>query len=70
MEDILSKLGMQRDLIRQLCLILKNIQDLLMGVQAGTVLGETCRTKLPETLPVENSLAQLLYVYLVQWIGE
>ncbi len=70
MEDCLDKLGMPQLLVRQLTLVLKTIRDLITGIQAATALSETCRTKVPQNLPDEDSLAQLLYAYLVQWLGE
>ena len=69
-EECLNRLGMQQWLIRKLILILKNIRDLLTGVSAAAVLSETCCSKVPQNLPNEDSLAQLLYAYLVQWLGE
>ena len=69
-EEHASKLGMHQGLVRQLSLVLKNIKDLLAGVQVATVLGETCGSKLPAQLPSGEALAELLYAYLVQWLGK
>ena len=68
-ENCLDRLGMQPQLVRKLILVLKNIEDLLTGVHAATVLSETCHS-IPQNLPDEDALAQLLYAYLVQWLGE
>lgn len=68
-ENCLDRLGMQQSLIRNLIVVLKKIQDLLTGMRAGTVLSEVCRRP-PRDLPSTDSLAQLLYAYVVQWVGK
>ena len=72
MESSLVKLGMEPRLVQQVCMVLSVAQDLLLAesTRAAQALGNIGVAKLPSELPSENSLVQLLYAYLVQWIGE
>lgn len=56
-------------ILRQVCLIFNLIQDLLSGANVTDVLNSINVVNLP-TLPSVESLMQLLYAYLVRWIGE
>lgn len=56
--------------MQQFLHVLSAVQDLLTGKKAAQVLGNIGITRLPNDLPSENSLVQLLYAYLVQWVGE
>ena len=69
-ESCLNKLGMKAELVQEVVLVLGVIHDLLVAKQnAAQALGILGVSKMCGTLPSENSLLQLLYPYLVQWIG-
>lgn len=69
-ETCLTKLGMEPWLLRQVCLVLGSIQDLLTGASSSEVLKDVHILQLPNPIPSEEALAQLLYAYLVHWIGK
>lgn len=69
-KSCLFKLGMDPGQLQQVCLVLKTIQELLTKTTTAQALSNMSVTKLPNDLPAENSLVQLLYAYLVQWIGK
>ena len=71
MESSLVKLGMEPRLVQQVGIVLSVAHDLLLAeTRTAQALGSIGLAKLPSELPSENSLVQLLYAYLVQWIGE
>lgn len=65
----LLKLGMEPGLVQQVSCVLSAIQKLLTGSKAAQVLSSVGIAELPSGLLNENCLVQLLYAYLVQWIG-
>lgn len=68
-ESCLNKLGMKAELVQEVGLVLGVISDLLVAKQnAAQALGILGVSKMCGTLPSENSLLQLLYPYVVQWI--
>lgn len=69
-ETCLTKLGMQSWLVRQVNMVFGCIQDLLTGVDVTQVMRNMTKKDTSDLLPSNSSLAQLLYAYLVQWIGE
>lgn len=66
----LIKLGMEVGQLQQVFVVLSAIQDLLAGARTIQTLSNIGVTKLPDNVPSEDSLVQLLYAYLVQWIGK
>ena len=69
-KSCLIKLGMEVGELQQVFLVLSAIQNLLTGARTAQTLSNIGVTKLPDNLPAEDSLVQLLYAYLVQWIGK
>lgn len=70
METCLKELGMEPGLAEQAILVLGIINGLLTGADMAHILGDVQITNLHGHLPSEHSLAQILYAYFVQWIGE
>ncbi len=68
-ESFLKRLGMDPGLVQQVSTVLGVIYDLLNGTKAAHGLSGIGVAKLSVDLR-EDSLGQLLYAYLVQWIGE
>ena len=71
MQSCLTKLAMEPGLVKQVSLVLNIVHDLVIaGKTSAQALGCLGITKLCGNLPTENCLLQLLYAYLVQWIGK
>lgn len=69
-KSCLAKLGMEPALVQEVNLLLSVIGDLLSGTIAAQALSNIGILKFPDDVPSEQSLVQILYAYLVQWIGK
>jgi len=69
-EGILNRLGMPQELSKAVGVILVLVNRLLTSGDVAQILGELhINPNLPSLLPSEDGVVQLLYAYLVQWIG-
>ena len=59
---------MEVSLVKEVCCVLNIISDLLAGAKLTQVLGDGINGLISQTST--HSLAQLLYAYLVQWLGK
>lgn len=69
-ETCLTKLGMEPWLLRQVCSVFGIVRALLSGSSVTEVLREVHVKQLSCPAPSEQTLAELLYSYLVHWIGK